>query len=219
MNELPDMEYPDLVGLTEILGWKDITTKRQKKSGTTIYRLPIKKYGKYIEVGSFKTGYVRNQNSGYSNYQLNKRVENQPTYYKDYEWQTKGIGDNCRQEQVWTGKYRKFTTRGCELIPDKRDRLEYLITYCLKNYYVKQANQVEDGKFVPKWLHERRLGHFLKCEDTDDFINFKYSGGQIENLENGDIFVHEQHAYWNKWKEDKPSSVEIIIDGHRYKVK
>jgi hypothetical protein len=50
-------------------------------------------------------------------------------------------------------------------------------------------------------------------------INFKYSGGQIENLENGDVFVHEQHAYWNKWKEDKPSSVDIIIDGHRYKVK
>ena len=211
MNELPDMEYLDLVGLTEILGWKDITTKRQKKSGTTIYRLPIKKYGKYIEVGSFKTGYVRNQNSGYSNYQLNKRVENQPTYYKDYEW--------VNGEQKWTGKYRKFTTRGCELISDKRDRLEYLITYCLKNYYIKQANQVEDGKFVPKWLHEHRLGQFLKCQDTDDFINFRYSGGQIENLENGDIFVHEQHAYWNKWTEDPPSSVEIIIDGHRYKVK
>ena len=82
MNELPDMEYLDLVGLTEILGWKDITTRRQKKIGTTIYRLPIKKYGKYIEVGSFKTGYVRNQNSGYSNYQLNKRVESEPQYFK-----------------------------------------------------------------------------------------------------------------------------------------
>ena len=224
------MEYLDLVGLTEILGWKDITTDRQKKSGTTIYRLPIKKYGKYIEVGSFKTGYVRNQNSGYSNYQLNKRVENQPTYYKDYEW--------VNGEQKWTGKYRKFTTRGCELIPDKRDRLEYLIIYCLKNYYIKQANMIEDGKFVPKWKHEyemekltkemddicevhnsQNIGHFLKCHDTDDIINFKYSGGQIENLENGDIFVHEQHAYWNKWKEDPPSSVDIIIDGHRYKVK
>ena len=30
---------------------------------------------KIIEVGSFKTGYVRNQNSGYSNYQLNKRLK------------------------------------------------------------------------------------------------------------------------------------------------
>jgi hypothetical protein len=74
----------------------------------------------------------------------------------------------------------------------------------IKERYVKEINNV---------------GQFLKCEDTDDMINFKYSGGQIENLENGDVFVHEQHAYWNKWTEEPPSSVEIIIDGHRYKVK
>ena len=208
MNELPDMEYLDLVGLTEILGWKDITTKRQKKIGTTIYKLPIKKYGKYIEVGSFKTGYVRNQNSGYSNYQLNKRVESEPQYY------TSGERDSMGRRL-----YTQYTTRTCELIPDKRDRLEYLITYCLKNYYIKQANMIEDGKFVPKWVHEERCGHFLKVHDTGDMVNFKYSGGQIENLENGDIYVHEQHAYWNKWTEEPPNSVDIIIDGHRYKVK
>ena len=208
MNELPDMEYLDLVGLTEILGWKDITTKRQKKIGTTIYRLPIKKYGKYIEVGSFKTGYVRNQNSGYSNYQLNKRVESEPKYY------TSGERDSMGRRL-----YTQYTTKTCELIPDKRDRLEYLITYCLKNYYIKQANMIEDGKFVPKWVHEERCGHFLKCHDTDDIINFKYTGGEIINLENGDTFVHEQHAYWNKWTEEPPNSVELIIDGHRYKVK
>ena len=208
MNELPDMEYLDLVGLTEILGWKDITTRRQKKIGTTIYRLPIKKYGKYIEVGSFKTGYVRNQNSGYSNYQLNKRVESEPKYY------TSGERDSMGRRL-----YTQYTTKTCELIPDKRDRLEYLITYCLKNYYIKQANMIEDGKFVPKWVHEERCGHFLKCHDTDDIINFKYTGGEIINLENGDTFVHEQHAYWNKWTEEPPSSVELIIDGHRYKVK
>ena len=208
MNELPDMEYLDLVGLTEILGWKDITTRRQKKIGTTIYRLPIKKYGKYIEVGSFKTGYVRNQNSGYSNYQLNKRVESEPQYFK-----------SNKKDSMGRPLYTQFTTKTCELIPDKRDRLEYLITYCLKNYYIKQANMIEDGKFVPKWVHEERCGHFLKCHDTDDIINFKYTGGEIINLENGDTFVHEQHAYWNKWTEEPPSSVELIIDGHRYKVK
>ena len=208
MNELPDMEYLDLVGLTEILGWKDITTRRQKKIGTTIYRLPIKKYGKYIEVGSFKTGYVRNQNSGYSNYQLNKRIESEPQYFK-----------SGKKDSMGRRLYTQYTTKTCELIPDKRDRLEYLITYCLKNYYIKQANMIEDGKFVPKWVHEERCGHFLKCHDTDDIINFKYTGGEIINLENGDTFVHEQHAYWNKWTEEPPSSVELIIDGHRYKVK
>ena len=198
----------------ELLGIKDITTDRQTRNGTVVWKLPIKKYGKFIEVASFKTGYVRNQNSGYSNYQLNKR-NYYDHYYKSYD--SKWIDGEYVQK--WNGKYNKMTTKGCILIPKEIDRLEYLISYCLKNYYIKQANMIEDGKFEPKWVHEDLCGQFLKVHDTGDMVNFKYSGGQIENLENGDIYVHEQHAYWNKWQEEKPSSVEIIIDGHRYKVK
>ena len=216
MNELPDMEYPDLVGLTEILGWKDISTKRQKKNGTTIYKLPIKQYGQYIEVGSFESGYVRRMNGGYTAYQLNK-CEPNVEYYKDYK--TIWNKDRSDYTQEFTGKYNRYIGKRRIKIDTKEERLEHLITYCLKNYYIKLANQVEDGKYISKWRHEQRVGHFLKCHDTDDVVNFKYSGGQIENLENGDVFIHEQHAYWNKWTEDPPSSVDIIIDGHRYKVK
>ena len=46
----------------DLLGWKDITTDRQISNGTRIYRLPIKQYGEYIEVGSFESGYVRRMN-------------------------------------------------------------------------------------------------------------------------------------------------------------
>ena len=206
-----DTRYAKVLEQMDLLGIMDVTTTRQHKNGTIVWKLPIKmewprdkndKGYKCIEVASFKTGYVRNQNSGYSNYQLNKRCEGEPEYF-----------------ELPNGDYRRFSTRSCVLIPIEIDRLEYLISYCLKNYYIKQANMIEDGKFVPKWVHKDLCGQFLKCEDTDDMINFKYSGGQIENLENGDIYVHEQHAYWNKWQEEKPSSVEIIIDGHRYKVK
>tara|TARA_Y100000593_G_scaffold50679_1_gene95327 strand:- start:44 stop:451 length:408 start_codon:yes stop_codon:yes gene_type:complete len=98
----------------QLLGIQDVTTKRQKKNGTITWRLPIKKYGKFIEVGSFKSGYVRNNNSGYCNYQLNNKKK----------------------------------------INSEQKRLEYLITYCLKNYYINQANMIEDGKFVPKWKYE-----------------------------------------------------------------
>ena len=42
-------EYP-----MDLLGWKEITTERQKKNGTRIFQLPIKKYGQFIEVGSFQ---------------------------------------------------------------------------------------------------------------------------------------------------------------------
>jgi hypothetical protein len=203
-----EMEYLDLVGLTEILGWKDITTKQQEKNGTKIFKLPIKMYGRYIKVGSFKSGYVRRLECiGYrsdSSYQLNKRVESGPDYYK-----------TDKKDSMGRPLYTQFTTRTCKLISDKRDRLEYLITYCLKNYYIKQANQVENGEFIPKWVHEERCGHFLKVHDTGDMINFKYSGGQIENLENGDIFVHEQHAYWNKREEPE---VKVIINGQKYNI-
>jgi hypothetical protein len=196
-----------IVEQMELLGIKDITTIRQTRNGTVIWQLPIKMYGQFIEVGSFKSGYVRRMNGGYTPYQLNK-CEPSVTYYKDYE--TIWNEDRSDYIQKPTGKYNKFVGKSRILIPNEVDRLEYLISYCLKNYYIKQANQVEDGKFVTKWRHEYELEKASK---------FKYSCGQIENLENGDIFVHEQHAYWNKWQEDKPSSVEIIIDGHRYKVK
>ena len=54
----------------DLLGWKDITTDRQIRNGTRIYRLPIKKYGQFIEVGSFESGYVRRMNGCYTPYQL-----------------------------------------------------------------------------------------------------------------------------------------------------
>ena len=103
-----DMEYQDLVGLTEILGWKDISTKKQKKNGTTVYKLPIKMYGEYIEVGSFKSGYVRRMNGGYTPYQLNKR-NYYDHYYKSYD----GRWVDGEYVQKWNGKYNKMTCRGC----------------------------------------------------------------------------------------------------------
>ena len=134
----------------DLLQMKEITTPRQKKNGTKIFKLPIKMYGKYIKVGSFKSGYVRRLECiGYrsnSSYQLNKRVESEPQYFK-----------SGKKDSMGRPLYTQFTTRTCELIPNEVDRLEYLVDYCLKNYYVKQANQVEDGKFIPKWKHEYEM--------------------------------------------------------------
>ena len=144
----------------DLLGITDVSTPRQEKNGTIVWRLPIKnnwKNGSFIEVASFATGYVRNQNSGYSNYQLNKRCQNEPEYFKDYEWVTKNDGNGDYGKREWTGKYNMYQTRGCKLIPIEIDRLEYLISYCLKNYYIKRANEVANGEFVSKWEHEYKL--------------------------------------------------------------
>jgi len=166
-----DPRYAKVLEQMDLLQIMDITTTRQHKNGTIVWKLPIKNdnSGKTnIEVASFSTGYVRNQNSGYSNYQLNKRCESEPEYYPDYEWKTLDNGDYT---QVKTGKYRKFTTRGCKLIPVEIDRLEYLITYCLKNYYIKNANQVADGNYVPKWRYDNLADAARLDYETKDLQN------------------------------------------------
>jgi len=148
---LSDPRYAKIQEKMDLLNITDVSTSRQAMNGTIVWKLPIKNYnsGKTnIEVASFSTGYVRNQNSGYSNYQLNKRCESEPQYYKDYKW------NDDYSKQTFTGKYQKFTTRGCKLIPIEIDRLEYLISYCLKNYYIKHANFVANGDYVAKWTHE-----------------------------------------------------------------
>ena len=164
-----DPRYAKVLEKMDLLGIMDVTTTRQHKNGTRVWKLPIKNdnSGKtLIEVASMSTGYVRNQNSGYSNYQLNKRCDSEPDYYKI--------------ERNGETLYRKYTTRTCKLIPIEIDRLEYLISYCLKNYYIKSANQVADGKYVPKWRYDNladaaRLdydcGHYDRIRDLENKLD------------------------------------------------
>ena len=146
-NYMGDTRYEKVWGQMHLLGIEDISTKRQSDNNTIVWKLPIKDADSklYIEVASFKSGYVRNQGkSCHSNYQLNKRCESEPQYYEFGRCHS-GNGDKI---------YRKFTTRTCKLIPIEIDRLEYLIRYCLKNYYIKHANFVADGEYVPKWRYD-----------------------------------------------------------------
>jgi len=215
----------------DLLNIKDVSTPRQTKNGTVVWQLPIKNNnsGKtFIEVASFATGYVRNQNSGYSNYQLNKRCESEPEYY-----------------QLANGDYRKYTTRTCKLIPNEIDRLEYLIAYCLKNYYIKNANQVAEGRYVSKWYHDYELernqnkmeeichvdaNHAFVVNELQnklansvpkwkyDEANSTYGNNigamaRIQDLEVEVELLQEQLAA-TKVRQD----VSVIVNGHRYKV-
>ena len=149
-----DSRYEKVYEKMQLLDIKDITTDRQHKNGTIVWRLPIKDQdsGILIEVASFKTGYVRNQGkSTRSNFQLNKRCEGEPEYF-----------------ELPNGDYRRFSTRSCVLIPIEIDRLEYLISYCLKNYYIKNANRVADGDYVPKWKYEHDLETIERVNQIND---------------------------------------------------
>jgi len=163
---LSDPRYAKIQEKMDLLNITDVSTSRQAMNGTIVWKLPIKNYnsGKTnIEVASFKSGYVRNNNSGYSNYQLNKRCDSEPDYYKI--------------ERNGETLYRKFTTRTCKLIPIEIDRLEYLISYCLKNYYIKHANFVADGKYVPKWRYD----------NLADAAKLDYDCGHYEKIRNLEV--------------------------------
>ncbi len=127
----------------QLLGIQEVTTKKQKKNGTREFKLPVKcQYGGAIHVASFASGYVRRTKAGgyCPSWQLNKRCEGEPQYFK-----------------LSNGDYRKFTTRACKLIPNEQDRLAYLISFCLKNYYIGYANKLSSGEFIPKWKHEDKI--------------------------------------------------------------
>ena len=198
---LGDSRYEKVLEQMQLLGIQDVTTMRQHKNGTIVWKLPIKNSwmnGKLIEVASFKTGYVRNQNSGYSNYQLNKRCDSEPQYYPETKW--------CSDYDmsINTGKYIKYTTRTCKLIPIEIDRLEYLITYCLKNYYIKRANEVADGKYVPQW----KLEHAVSSSSND----FNGHRDRINDLE-------EKLENMTEARDCYKNSFDDLQDGGDYRIK
>ena len=161
-----DSRYAKILEQMDLLNIMDVSTTRQSNNGTITWKLPIKnvwRNGKCIEVGSFSTGYLRNNNSASSNYQLNKRIEGESEYF-----------------ELENGDYRKYTGKKCVLIPIEIDRLEYLMKYCIKNYFIKNANLVADGSYIPKWKHE----DIVERHDVDREIG----------------------------------EIQVIVDGHRYKV-
>tara|TARA_R100000278_G_scaffold46846_1_gene40652 strand:- start:31 stop:531 length:501 start_codon:yes stop_codon:yes gene_type:complete len=143
--------YGNAMFKMKLLGIKEVTTPRQKKNGTREFLLPVKdQYGGKIHVASFASGYVRRTKAGgyCPSWQINKRCESEPQYYGPFE----------------NGYYRKYTTWTCKLIPNEVDRLEYLVSYCLKNYYIGQANKLSSGEFIPKWKHEYELSQVETIE-------------------------------------------------------
>ena len=115
-----NMTKSEILNTMKLLDIKEVTTPRQALNGTREFELPIKDKwsGIKIRLASFKTGYVRNQNCCYSNYQLNKVVR-----YKE--------------------KGNRYYNYKRILIPNEVDRLEYLLKFAVRNYYTKQQVQVK----------------------------------------------------------------------------
>ena len=134
-----DTRYEKVYEQMQRLGIQDVSTERQAGNSTIVWRLPIlsDKKNTYIEYASFASGYVRNQGVDCrSNWQINKCKMGKRYYeYPD-------------------GKVYAFDTKERILIPIEIDRLEYMMKYIIKNEYIKRANTVQQGNFVPKWQYD-----------------------------------------------------------------
>jgi len=201
-----DTRYEKIYEQMQLLGIQDVSSPRQVKNGTIVWRLPILSdaRGKYLEYASFASGYVRNQGVDcHSNWQCNRRIPSDE-YYAEQEW--------CEEKgkNVKTGKFLRFKTRTCELIPVEIDRLEYMLKYVIKNEFIKRANYVQEGKFVPKWKYDmaRESEQFSKRRVTEYMDKFAKAK---ENLE-----FHEKMM--DEFAPDMPDEVTVIINGQKYKV-
>ncbi len=103
---------------------REVTTQRQAKNGTREFEFPVPsrkrwKNGENLRLAVFKTGYVRNQNSCSSNYQIN------PTYKRKKKW-------------VFMSKdgtiTKTYTTISRAKVYSGIARLNYMLEFYLRNY-------------------------------------------------------------------------------------
>ena len=138
------MTQSEILNTMKLLEIKEITSRRQARNGTRAFKLPMRYYSEYdsrwnydIVLSSFKSGYVR-KTCYDREYQINK-VKKTSKYHK---YNTKGF------ENPQTAYY-KIDHHERILIPNELDRLEYLVKFAVRNYYVKPViRPVVDEKRV-----------------------------------------------------------------------
>jgi hypothetical protein len=109
---------------------REVTTQRQAINGTREFEFPVPSRYFYLKgerfaskiklrLACFKTGYVRNQNSCSSNYQLN------PTYKREKRWVF------LEGDKTIT---KKYTTKSRAKIYSGMARLKFMLEFYLRNY-------------------------------------------------------------------------------------
>ena len=103
---------------------REVTTQRQAINGTREFEFPVPSRKTWLNsnklrLACFKTGYVRNQNSCSSNYQLN------PTYKREKRWVF------LEGDRTIT---KKYTTTSRAKIYSGMARLQYMLEFYLRNY-------------------------------------------------------------------------------------
>ena len=146
----------------DLIGCKHVSTPRQIKNGTRVFRLPFKDaWGKDIDFATYESGYVRRLcKIGYSPcYQINKKRKG-----------TRLIKVTSGQHK---GYYYKLHSNERILIEGNGDRLEYLFNYIVRNFFgpkPKYGNiNMDMLNRCAKWSHGE-FGFDTCDSDTQDYI-------------------------------------------------
>jgi len=147
----------------DLIRCKHVSTPRQIKNGTRVFRLPFKDaWNQDIDFATYESGYVRKLvKLGYCPcYQINK------------------VSKESRMIQVKSGAHKGYyyKARSNEriLIEGNGDRLEYLFNYIIRNYFRAKPRfsrkiDMEWLDFTAKWQYGE-FG-FDSCDsDTQDDI-------------------------------------------------
>ena len=147
----------------DLIGCKHVSTSRQIKNGTRVFRLQFKHaWNQDIEFATYESGYVRRLvKLGYCPcYQINKK---KPGY---------------RLIEVKSGQHKGYfyKLRSSErvLIEGNGDRLEYLFNYIMRNYFRAKPRfsrkiNMEWLDFTAKWQYGE-FGFDTCDSDTQDEI-------------------------------------------------
>ena len=110
---------------------KEVTTQRQAKNETRVFEFPVPARkrlpnGKRLQLACFKSGYVRNQNSCSSNYQLNP-------VYKQEQRQMFLTDEGILKTYIYNGYTRTK-------IWNTMARMKFMLDFYIRNYNVNTTN-------------------------------------------------------------------------------
>ncbi len=178
----------DALGFFKLMGIKEITTARQKKNGTTVYELPIRKLSytgnSYTyRYAIYDSGYIRNVSEHcHSPWYINKRYITKTKYWNSYY---KEYGEYVGNKPVFVDNFD--------------DQLVYLANYILKNRYGSKLYSCCDFN-IEQITEQRKFMHDAKWEGNtvtisrDEYNELKYNMPIAK--------VQDQ--------------IEVFINGHRY---
>jgi len=180
----------DALGFFKLMGIKEVTTARQKKNGTTVYELPIRKLSytgnSYAyRYAIYDSGYIRDVSEHCSSpWYINKRYETKSKYWNSY----------YKEYYTYTGSKPVF-------VNNFDDQLVYLANYILKNRYGKLYNCCDWN--IEQIREQRKFMHDAKWEGNTVTI----SRDEYNDLKKANPLARTQ------------DEIVVFINGHRYDIR